>query len=122
MGSYTIKNFGEDYYRLVPLNAHNGYLLILIERGIIGLLIYLFVFVYLSIKSFKLLRQGLINTPIVYVFLTLAFFAIGNNGQLTDQVAFLFLGGMFANIKEALVFENVVDKNLDDPLLIAGKS
>ena len=122
MGGYQNKNFGEDYSRGYTLNAHNGYLLILIERGIVGLLIYIFIFVYLSFKSFKLLRQGFIDTPIVYVFLTLAFFAIGNNGELTEQLAFLFLGAMFANTKEALVFDTEVEKKLDDPLLAAKNS
>jgi len=111
IGGYEIKNFGEDYNRGYTLNAHNGYLLILIERGIIGLLIYIFVFVFLSFKSFKLLRQGVIDTPLVYVFLTLAFFAIGNNGELTDQLAFFLLGAMLANSKEALVSNYSFEEN-----------
>jgi len=53
IGGYENKNFGEDYSRGYTLGAHNGYLLILIERGIIGLLIYIYIILYLSFKSFK---------------------------------------------------------------------
>ena len=115
IGGYENNNFGEDYNRSYTLNAHNGYILILIERGIIGLILYVFIFLFLCFKSFKILRQGVIDTPIVYVFLTLAFYAIGNNGELTDQLAFLFLGAMFANIKEGLVSNYGIEENQNLP-------
>src|SRR3989339_884152 len=56
-GGYVINNFAEDYFYVHPISAHNGYVLILVERGILGLLIFIFITVNLSFKSFKLLRQ-----------------------------------------------------------------
>ena len=76
-------------------------------------MIYIYIILYLSFKSFKLLRQGLIDTPIVYVFLTLAFFSIGNNAELTNQLAFLLLGAMFANIKEGLTSNYAIEESLN---------
>ena len=111
VGGYTEQNFGEDFLIGYALGAHNGYVLILVERGIVGLLLYIYIILYLSFKSLKLLRQGLIDVPIVYVFLALAFFCIGNNGELTDQLAFFLLGAMFANIKESLVSNYGIEEN-----------
>ncbi|MFW9928916.1 MAG: O-antigen ligase family protein [Candidatus Thorarchaeota archaeon] len=112
-GGYVAKNFGEDYFLVVPTEAHNGYINILVERGLIGLAIYILIIIILSFQSFSLLRKGLINTPLIYVLLTLIFYAIAQNSELTDSLAFLFFGAVIANTKEASVRElkNEIDKN-----------
>ena len=110
-GGYINENFGDDFFADQQFDAHNGYVLILVERGLIGLLIFIFIMVVLSYKSFKQLRYGLIDTPIVYPFLIIAIYAIGQNAELTAQLAFLFLGAMIGNTKEALASEYIVDNN-----------
>jgi hypothetical protein len=105
IGGYGINRFGGDY-----LNAHNGYVLILVERGMIGLLIIFLVITNLSIRSFKLLRKKLINTPIVYVILTIAFYTIGQNSDLTTNLAFLLYGALIGNTKEHLIFETELEE------------
>jgi len=104
---YIFNKFGGDRY-----NAHNGYVLLLIERGIIGLLIFIFCIVNLSIKSFRLLRRNFIDTPIIYIFLILVFYSIGQNAELTNNLAFLFFGAIIANTKEHLISEEVKDDEL----------
>ncbi len=112
-GGYVIKDFAEDYNLVHPISSHNGYILILVERGIIGLLLFILVIVNLSIKSFKLLRQRSISLPIIYVLLTLVFYAIGQNAELTQTLAFTLLGAAIASTKETLVSEYQAENNPD---------
>ena len=107
-GGYEDKNFGEDFSFGYALDAHNGYVLLLVERGIFGFSLYVFIIIYLSFKSFKLLRQGLIDVPIIYILLFLAIYCIGQNGELTNNMAFIFLGATIANTKK---FDHIEGKN-----------
>ncbi len=104
---YVWSRFGGD-----KLNAHNGYVLLLVERGIIGFLILVFVLINLSIRSLKLLRNQSINTPIVYIILIIMFYTIGQNSDLTTNLAFLLYGAMIGNTKEHQLTEEVHDKEL----------
>jgi hypothetical protein len=106
-GGYRINNFGEDYNVVNPVDAHNGYVLILVERGIIGFLLYIAVIISLSFKSFKLLNNNLIDTPLIYIILVLVFYAVAQNSELTQSLAFLFFGAAIGNTKENLLVQDI---------------
>ena len=96
IGGYERTNFAHDPD--YALNAHNGYVLLLIERGILGLVLFLIFSIGLCIKAIKYTRRYYTYTPIVYLFILLLIYGIGQNGELTDIPAFLMLGGMIGNL------------------------
>jgi hypothetical protein len=100
---------------------HNGYVLLLIERGIVGFTIFIFVIFSLSYRSFKLIRQNLISTPIIYLLLILAFYVIGQNSELTNYIAFLIIGAAIGNTKEGLLLNKAQDIELTSPDLSLKK-
>ncbi len=110
---YLYSNYGGD-----NASPHNGYVLILIERGITGLLIFILVIVNLSYRSFKLIRQNFINLPMIYILLALVFYTIGQNSELTNYIAFLIIGAVIGNTKEALVLEDETENNLGSSFLV----
>lgn len=89
-----------EYLRnnILKYTAHNGYVLILIERGAVGLLLYLIIFLGLTFKSFFLIKKYNTEYPISYLIWALAIYSIGQNGEFTNPVNFLFFGGMMAYI------------------------
>jgi O-antigen ligase len=85
-GGYVYRNYGHGY------QPHNGILLILIEAGMIGLIMYLTIVVSIIRKSFK--SKSL--SPLVTILLFFFFYCIGQNGELTSGIAFLFIGSLIA--------------------------
>jgi len=74
------------------LNPHNGILLILIEVGLVGFLIYLVIILGVIIQS---IRLGSVS-PSLAVLLFIIIFGIGQNNELTSVTTFLFVFTMIA--------------------------
>ncbi len=91
-GGYVIQNYSGD-----NLNAHNGYVLLLVERGIIGVLIFFTAIILLIIDSLKLYRYTTLNIPIIYLLLFLLMYIMAQNDELTTSLAFLIFGGIIGN-------------------------
>ncbi len=87
--------FGIGYWGFVERNLghthlppHNGFLLLLIENGIIGFAIYiLLVFAVIRISNRTLPSSSPIISVIIFMFL----YCVGQNGELTNGTTFLFL-------------------------------
>ena len=74
------------------LNPHNGILLILIEVGLVGFLIYLVIILGVIIQS---IRLGSVSASLA-VLLFIIIFGIGQNNELTSVTTFLFVFTMIA--------------------------
>ena len=122
IGGYERTNFAHDVD--YALNAHNGYVLLLIERGFLGLVLFLTFSIGLSIKAMIYTRRYYIHTPIVYLFILLLIYGIGQNGELTDIPAFLMLGGMIGNLayNEEQENNNEISDNLSYDEKVLKKS
>jgi len=84
------------------LNPHNGFLLLLIETGIVGLLLYIILVVSIIKRSLK------INTntpPLVTTLIFVIFYCIGQNGELTSSITFLFIATLIAE-NEQIALQN----------------
>lgn len=83
---FIVRNLGHG------LNPHNGVLLILIEVGLVGFLIYLMIILGVIIQS---IRLGSVS-PSLAVLLFIIIFGIGQNNELTSVTTFLFVFTMIA--------------------------
>ena len=84
------------------LNPHNGFLLLLIETGIVGLLTYLILVVSIIKRSLQ------VNTdipPLVTTLIFVIFYCIGQNGELTSSITFLFIATLIAE-NEQMALQN----------------
>jgi hypothetical protein len=95
-GGYVYRNLGRGY------QPHNGILLILIEAGITGLVLYLTIVGSIIRKSLK----SKTISPLVTILLFFFFYCIGQNGELTSGIAFLFIGSLIAENKYNELYEN----------------
>ncbi len=96
---YIFTKFSSDNWG----NAHNGYVLLLIERGIIGSVLFLISLFMIIIKSLKISKQTTASIPIVYLLLFLAVFTVSHNGEITSNLAFLIFGGLIGNNQNTLM-------------------
>ncbi len=98
--------FGIGYFGFVVrdlghtgLNPHNGFLLLLIETGLVGLLLYIILVVSIIRKSLKVNNN---ISPLVTTLVFVVFYCIGQNGELTSSITFLFITTLIAeNIRVA---------------------
>jgi O-antigen ligase len=99
--------FGIGYYGFVArdlghtgLNPHNGFLLLVIENGVIGLLMYSILILTIIKKSIKVNDN---IPPLVTTLIFVIFYCIGQNGELTSSITFLFISTLIAEneFKEA---------------------
>ena len=120
VGGYERTNFARDYTGAI-LGAHNGYVLLLVERGLLGLIFFIIFSVGLSIKGLRYSKKYYISTPIAYLFFMLMIYAIGQNGELTGVPAFFMIGGIIGNLNNYSEYEEeeteiselkIVQKNL----------
>jgi hypothetical protein len=95
---YIAQRIYQDYGDSRFLSPHNGYVLILVEHGVIGLLIFLVFSFGLIIKSYKNNKYKQFEFPVFYIFIMIMIYVIGQNGELTSSLAFLLIGGMIANV------------------------
>lgn len=96
-GGYVYRNLGHGF------QPHNGILLILIEAGMIGLVLYLTIVTSIVRKS---LKGGKTFSPLVTILLFFFFYCIGQNGELTSGIAFLFIGSLIAENSFNELYEN----------------
>jgi hypothetical protein len=98
--------FGIGYFGFVVrdlghtgLNPHNGFLLLLIETGLMGLIMYITLIVSIIRQSLKLNNH---IPPLVTTLIFVVFYCIGQNGELTSSITFLFITTLIAeNIRIA---------------------
>ena len=84
------------------LNPHNGFLLLLIETGLVGLLIYLTLVAGIITKS---LKENNNIPPLVTTLIFIIFYCIGQNGELTSSITFLFIATLIAE-NEHMALQN----------------
>ena len=75
------------------LNPHNGFLLLVIETGIAGLVMYCMLIASIIRKSIKLNDN---IPPLVTTLIFVIFYCIGQNGELTSSITFLFIVTLIA--------------------------
>lgn len=75
------------------INPHNGFLLLLIETGLAGLLIYIYLVVSIIRKSLRINNN---IPPMVTTLIFVIFYCIGQNGELTSSITFLFITTLIA--------------------------
>jgi len=80
------------------LPSHNGYLLILMERGYLGLFLISFIFVFISFRAIKTTREINIVFPMIYILLVFIFYSFAQNSELTGSYTFLIIGSVLGNI------------------------
>jgi O-Antigen ligase len=88
---FVVRNLGRN-----NLPPHNGMLLLLIENGLVGLLLY-FVLVYSIIRD-SLKKQKNIS-PLITILIFIIIYCIGQNGELTSSITFLFVVSLIAENK-----------------------
>ncbi len=106
------RQFGEGGVYSFILSPHNGYVMILIENGLLGLILYLILAFGLIVKSIKYQRDG-DDVPIGFLFLGYAILAFAQNSQLTSTFAFLLIGGMISDVAYPYFFDEE-DEELED--------
>jgi len=84
------------------INPHNGFLLLLIESGVAGLLMYAFLVVSIIRKSIKVNSN---ISPMVTTLVFVIFYCIGQNGELTSSITFLFITTLIAE-NEQIEWQN----------------
>ncbi|MBS1932845.1 MAG: O-antigen ligase family protein [Bacteroidetes bacterium] len=98
--TFTEQIFGIGFWGFVTRNLghndlppHNGVLLILIDNGIVGLILY-------SILIFSIFRKSIkVNpdiSPALSVLIFVIFYCIGQNGELTSSITFLCIINLVA--------------------------
>lgn len=85
---FVVRNLGHT-----NLPPHNGFLLLLIENGIVGFAFYMFIVIG-AIRT--ALRKFAEPTPFVCVLIFIFLYCIGQNGELTLGTTFLFISTMLA--------------------------
>jgi hypothetical protein len=75
------------------INPHNGFLLLLIETGIAGLLMYIYLVTSIIRKSLRINNN---IPPMVTTLIFVIFYCIGQNGELTSSITFLFITTLIA--------------------------
>jgi len=85
---YVVRNLGHTH-----LPPHNGFLLLLIENGMVGFILYFFLTFTVFRQASKWLPVSSPNTSvIIFIFI----YCIGQNGELTSGSTFLFFVTMIA--------------------------
>ena len=106
------RRFGEGGVFSYILAPHNGYVMILIENGLLGLIIFLLFSIGLIIKSIRYQSDG-DSIPIGYIYLGLAIFSVAQNSELTSTLSFLLIGGMISDVIHPYFFDEE-DEEFED--------
>ncbi len=100
-GSGGYKHFGQRIFQdednSYVLDPHNGYVMLLVESGLVGFFIFLVFSISLIVRSIRVNIRNPLDMPIFYFFVMLMIYVIGQNGELTQTFSFLLIGGMIAN-------------------------
>lgn len=87
IGGYLQRNLGQN-----GLNPHNGLLYILVESGLIGFIMYLYIFIQ---AIFSGIRSNF--SPLFLVLFFILFYSFGQNEELISATAMLFISTLIAN-------------------------
>jgi hypothetical protein len=87
-GGFVERDLGHNL-----LNPHNVMLLLLVESGIIGLIMYTLLCITIIRASLRA-HPGI--SPMVTTLLFVIVYCIGQNGELTSSITFLFVSMMIA--------------------------
>jgi O-antigen ligase len=85
-GGFLERNIGHG------LNPHNGVLLILIENGLLGLILYCLIVLGSLLRAIKLKNISPSFAVIVFIII----YGIGQNGEMTSSTMFLFISCLIA--------------------------
>jgi O-antigen ligase len=102
-GGFLARDIGSGY------DAHNGLLLLLIETGVIGFVIYFsMIFSFWSkVRKLKLSSPAFVSIVFIIIYVT------SHNKEITSFFAFLIMGSLIAQIRyESMPREEVVDEEL----------
>lgn len=80
------------------LAAHNGYLIIMFERGYFGLILYLVLVVGLFIKYTKVSSQNFLKIPVIYLIVMVLIYSFGQNSELISRYMYLAFGGLLSDL------------------------
>ncbi len=84
------------------LAPHNGYLIILLERGLIGLTFFIIISFVISVAAIKITKYNDAKYPLIYLVIFILFYGFAQNSELTDAFTFTILGanmGMIVSTK-----------------------
>lgn len=100
-GGFLARDIGHGY------DAHNGILLLLIETGFVGFIIYfsLVISFWMKVKSLKL------SSPAFSAILFIILYVTSHNKEITSFFAFLIMGSLIAEIKQASMPQEVVSED-----------
>lgn len=89
MGGFEFRNLGQGY------NAHNALLLILIENGLVGLLLFLILIGGVLIRA--AMKKNFSASFVTIVFIII--YGLGQNRELTSSTTFLFVFALVAELE-----------------------
>lgn len=96
------------------LAPHNGYLIILLEQGILGLVQYLVLILAITMGAIKISKSRKIEFPLIYVFLFTLYYGFAQNSELTNIFTYTILGaniGIIVFIKVESLFQDHTNIN-----------
>lgn len=85
---FVVRNLGRN-----DLPPHNGMLLLLIESGIVGLIMYTILVGSIFRKAF---RKRAVISPLATILIFIIIYCIGQNGELTSSITFLIVVSLIA--------------------------
>jgi O-antigen ligase len=88
---FVVRNLGRN-----NLPPHNGMLMLLIEDGLAGLILYSLLIYSIIRKSLK--KQKNIS-PLITILIFIIIYCIGQNGELTSSITFLFVVSLISENK-----------------------
>jgi hypothetical protein len=99
-GGFLARDIGHGY------DAHNGILLLLIETGFIGFIIYfsLIISFWIKVRSLGLSSPAFVSIIFIILYVT------SHNKEITSFFAFLIMGSLIAEIKHASMPEEVISE------------
>lgn len=89
------KNYSWDGNVYEYFAPHNGYLIILIERGLFGLLLFFILLIGLSVSSINNIEN---NFNIIYLIISVSIYSFGQNAELTSAFVYLMFGAVIGNL------------------------
>lgn len=93
---FVTRDYGHGY------DAHNGVLLMLIEFGAVGFIIYMSLLIGVVAKATKLKLNSPFSVLLIYMFM----YVVSHNKEITAFLAFLVTGSLTAHIQHAIMQNN----------------
>jgi hypothetical protein len=92
------KIYNRSGYVEEPYAPHNGYLVILLERGILGLILFIIIIISISKSAVRISKEYQLSFPFIYILLFLVIFSFGQNAELTNMWTYFLFGCVIGNI------------------------